>query len=241
MLPVVVFSPLFGGELASRRFRAGVVAVLSGVFTLAIAPTVSEVPGGLDYGLLLVKETLVGTALALMLIFAFQLAAAVGSLIDISRGASLAMLQDPATRQQLSTSGLFLSLLVLTLFIVGGGLGLVIGALADSFALAPPHVFRVGPASDGGVAAAFTDAFTALFALTVQLSMPVIVAVFLVDVGLALVNRAAAQVQVFFLGLTAKGWVGLAALFAAIGVTVAESVEWAERLIAASLVWLGGG
>jgi len=241
LLPIIMFTPLFGGELASRRFRSGAVVVLSVVFAIGILPTTASIPTGVEYGLLLLKEALIGAILAVLLILAFQLAAAVGSLIDATRGASFSMLQDPSTRQQVSVSGLLLFFLVLTVFITAGGYVLVFGALADSFVLSPPGEFTLGMREGAMITDRLIEASALFFALTVRLAMPVIVVVFLIDIGLGLVNRVASQVQVFFLGMTIKGWVGTAVLFAALAITATESVRWISRLVDAGLSWLGAG
>lgn len=241
LLPIVMFTPLFGGEVASRRFRTGIVMVLAAVYSLGLLPSVTSLPSGIEYGLLALKEALLGGTWTVLLILAFQLAAAIGALIDVSRGSSFAMLLDPSTRQNLPVSGLLLFVLVVTLFVTGGGYVLVLNALADSFVMAPPQTFALGGARGGTIVAHFVELTEMFFALTLRLAMPVIVLIFLIDIGLGLINRVAPQIQVFFLGLTIKGWVGVAVLSASLAITVTESLAWIGRLVNAGLAWLGGG
>ena len=82
--------------------------------------------------------------------------------------------------------------------------------------------------------------FGIFFELTIRLAAPVLVVILLIDIGLGLINRATPQFQVFFLGITVKGWVGLAVLLLALSVIVVEMQVWIASTLDAALRTLGG-
>src|SRR5947209_11760077 len=90
LLPIIVLTPVFGGQVLPRRLRMG----LAFVFTAALLPPflasfTTPLPVG-RYGALLAKEAIVGVTLAFFVTMVFESIGAIGSLIDLSRGATLA-------------------------------------------------------------------------------------------------------------------------------------------------------
>ena len=236
LLPIVALTPLFGGRNAPQRYRIG----LTVVFTVVLLPTfVPELPqvGIAEYGVLLVKEALIGLTIAVFLVVLFEMLAAAGAFIDLARGATIANVLDPSTQQQSSIASVFLLQLFLVLFFSLGGARLLLRALGESFVVAPPG--RPLPprfTAEGGVEA-MAGLLGDLFVVAVQLAAPVLVVMFLLDVALGLINRVAPQIQVFFLGFTIKASIGLLVLFAVLGITFEQLIaEFLGRLLA----WLVG-
>lgn len=218
ILPIVVFTPLFGGDIASRRFRMGIAILLSLTFALAIGPL--DEPGWAIWTSLLLKEILIGATLALGIVVIFQAFTAAGAVIDLARGASIATLLDPLSRQQTPITGVFLSLFALVVFLSLGGYAMVIGALLDTFVLCPPGEPAPAALMAPDATMRIVGLMGELFALAVRLAAPVLLVILLLDVSLGLINRAAPQIQVFFLGMAAKGWLGLAVLFISLSITL---------------------
>ena len=70
--------------------------------------------------------------------------------------------------------------------------------------------------------------------IAAQLAAPALIGILLTDLFLAIANRLAPQVQIVFLGIALKSWVGIALLTAAwalmIQVMMNESVGWFQTL-----------
>ena len=71
-----------------------------------------------------------------------------------------------------------------------------------------------------------------------QLAVPAVAVLLLVDFGLAVVNRVSPQVQVYFLGMTAKGSIGLLVLLAGLGLTVDLVIGQMGSTLAAIQRWI---
>jgi type III secretory pathway component EscT len=70
--------------------------------------------------------------------------------------------------------------------------------------------------------------------LAIQLSAPALIGMLLTDLFLGIANRMAPQVQVVFLGIPLKSWVGIALIAAAWSLTITvmgkESIQWIKAI-----------
>jgi len=213
LAPLVSLSPAFGGEALVQRLRVALIAMLAAVFGLALAPRFEPV-GGVEFAGLLVKELLVGGLLALLVRLCFDAVATCGALIDLGRGAALASVLDPLSRQQASALAQFLVLSFTALYLTIGAHAWVLAALTRSFAAYPLGSFAPESLLGEGAMRAWISLGSELFTAAVMLAAPVLAVVFMLDAALGLAQRLAPSVQVFFLGGTAKGLIGVAVLLA---------------------------
>src|SRR5579871_3360631 len=94
MLPMMIMTPIFGGETLPRRFRFGLAIAFAGALLPAFMPHFNHVIPTADYLILLAKEAAVGLVLAFFVEILFEAVAAVGALIDLARGATIANVFD---------------------------------------------------------------------------------------------------------------------------------------------------
>jgi flagellar biosynthetic protein FliR len=221
ILPVIVLSPVLGGEVVPTEVKIGLGVVLGLVLFPAVADRVSEVPiSALPYIALLLKELFIGVALAFIVSMVFEAAQIAGNLIDTISGASMAQVMVPQIGQQVS---LFASLkiqLSVVLFLTLNGHHLVIESLADSLLLIPIDQF---PRFSNGAYAFFEvvmRSFAELLKIGILLSAPAFIAGFLTDLALGMINRVAPQVQVFFISMSIKPLVTVAMMMIALHLVV---------------------
>lgn len=207
--PIVLLTPVFGGQGTPRRLRMGLALLLaSGLAPIALRFDLSFQP--VEAGLVLLGEALVGLTLAVFVRIAFEMIGVIGTLIDGARGALQAELLDPLSRTGSSPVALLVSQFGLVVFFSLGGYRVLLDAVERSYQSAPPGSLIAASTFIGPAASARLVALTAdLFVYGASLAAPVIVVLLVVDVALALVNRVTSQVQVFFLGMTMKGMAGL--------------------------------
>ncbi len=226
VLPVVLLTPIVGGNLLPRRMRVGLTLFLIMVLTPAVIPqALAAPPVGIGYWALAAKELLIGLTLSTMVLIMYHTFSAFGAVIDVARGATIANVFDPATQQQQSILGTFFLHVAIVLFLSIGGLHVVINALADSLVAMP--VYEPLPARLVGEQAALQILALSgeLFVTAIRLAAPALIVLVLLDIVLGLLNRVAPQVQVYFLGLTVKSTLGLFMVFLSLGVTFALFYE----------------
>ncbi len=206
-----VFAPIFSARMIPVQAKV----VVAGAVSFALAPLVTggaPVPTGLAVAPLVLKELLVGLSISLGLAVVsagFQAAAA---LLDMTIGFSFAQLVDPLTQAQSAVIGQLYSLFSVLVFILIGGDRLMIQGLNASYRLIP--VGQMPSAAQSGALAQHD--LTQIFLIGVEVAAPVLVALGVVDVTLALVARAVPQMNVFFVGIPGKILVGVGAISASL-------------------------
>ncbi|MGI4984405.1 MAG: type III secretion system export apparatus subunit SctT [Janthinobacterium lividum] len=203
VLAMLTMLPLFNQQLVPSLMRFAIAAA----FGLVAAPALLGDPASAVAGtplvlVLVVKEAFVGFVLGYFFAIPFWLFQAVGFIIDNQRGASIAATLDPLTGNDSSPLGqLFLQAFIVFL-LASGGLQLVLGALYDSFLLWPPATWlpRLSPAS----VPLLLDQLDRLIRLALVLASPVLIVMFLAEMGLALISRFVPQLQVFFIAMPIK-------------------------------------
>lgn len=206
-----MLAPIFSG----RMIPAHAKLIVAGAISFAIMPLVTHgaaVPTDLTIVPLVMKELLVGLAIALSLGAVSAAIAGAASLLDTTIGFSFAALVDPLTQTQSAVVGQLYSLFSVLVFLMIGGDHLMIQGLATSYRVVPlghiPSLAQFGALAEHDLGQ--------IFVIGLEVAAPVLIALGLVDVALALVARAVPQMNVYFVGLPAKIMVGLAAIAASL-------------------------
>ena len=162
------------------------------------------------FAVLAAKEAVIGFLIGFFAAVPFWIAENVGNFIDNQRGATMGEVFSPLNGAQVSTTGIFFSQLVSTIFFVSGAILIVIGALYSSYAIWP--VFSEGLSFAPNAPVQILGALDSMLKTTLVIAAPVIIIMFLATLGLGLVNRTAPQLNVFFLSMPVKSALGIAML-----------------------------
>lgn len=194
-------SPIFG------RFIPGVgriaLVVVLGFFLAAPVP-VAGIGDLIGAGL---ANALVGAALGFLtgiLLHIFQVA---GGMIDFSSGLSVSGVLDPMTGQTEAVFGRMFGLAAVIMFMVLGGDRLLVTGLSRSVDAIPLDGM---PDLASGLADLSVSLLGKLMLASVELALPAIAALFLLELALGLANRLVPQMNAFLVGLPAKILVTLA-------------------------------
>ncbi len=212
--PVLSIAPFLAGRRLSHLVRTSLALSLA-AFLIPWLRETSPDPGlGFREALpILVKETLLGTAVGLVSSFVFYAALGVGFLVDNQRGLSMSQMDDPMSGEATSPLGIVVFETMAMAFIAVGGLALFVQALLTSYAFWPPFSFW-----PDWTAAAWRELLLGQFSLymttIMALSFPMLLVCFLVDLGMGLMNRFAPQLNVFFLAMPVKSGLALALMLA---------------------------
>ena len=216
----VVVSP-FPGSQVNKTARISLVAVLAWIVT-SFAPT-REAPRTLDLALVLVvgRELAVGLIIGLTFQAVFWVAEITGQVASQAVGLSQPSTLNPTLGTQDMVLSRILSLFALLLAVTVGVHRVALGMLLESFRAIP-----VGSAMDvSAPAMALFDLTVSSFSVGLLLALPLLAVAFVVQLGLAMIARAAPALQVF-----SVGWAVLLAVGAAI--LVSSVREIGEGLLA---------
>ncbi len=162
------------------------------------------------------KEAVIGLLIGFFAAVPFWIAENVGNFIDNQRGATMGEVYSPLSGAQVSTTGIFFTQIVSTLFFVGGAVFVFLGALYTSYSIWP--VFQTDaagvplPAWASDAPVQILSSLDGMLRTTVVIAAPVIIVMFLATLGLGFVNRTAPQLNVFFLSMPVKSALGIAML-----------------------------
>jgi flagellar biosynthetic protein FliR len=214
-------APFFGGAAVSGRVKAATALALLMIIYPGLAASLPPQGAPLPFGVvgfiaLLAKEAMVGFALGFLVSLIFEAIQMAGRFIDSQRGSTMSEVFAPQLQLRVSELGQFKLQFTIVLFFVAGIHRPFIGALLESFTLVPalsfPH-FAPGWSPQ----AAFITNFTAeMLAVGLQLAMPGVIALLLIDVFFGVLNRVAPQINVFFLSMPVKSFVGLLVVLVAL-------------------------
>jgi len=224
LLPIVAFTPIFGGPSTPARFRTGLAILLTIVLTPVVVTVPAESLAGIDWAGLLAKEALVGLTIAIWVRILFEVLASCGAVIDVTRGATIANVFDPVTRAQTSVLSAFFLQFAVVVFLTAGGHRIFLAALGQSFVAVPAAEPLPAALLGGATTGAILTLFGEMLVIALQLAAPVVAVMLILDIVLGLLNRVAPQVQVFFLSMTVKATLGIWILFLTIGLVFEKAL-----------------
>jgi type III secretion protein T len=234
LMPMFLLLPLFARAMVPRTITFAIAAGL-GLLVVPLLPPASEIPAGLPLMTLLLKEAFIGVVLGFVAAIPFWLFDVMGFVIDNQRGASMAATVNPMTGHDSSPLGMLFSFAFITFFMVAGGFQMLLSMIYDSYRLWAPLSYW--PAFTPEAAKLLMVQLNRLMATGLLLAAPVLVAMFLSEVGLALVSRFAPQLQVFFLAMPIKSGIAIFVLIVYMSTIfdfahepMREIADWAVRL-----------
>ncbi|KTR05487.1 flagellar biosynthetic protein FliR [Curtobacterium luteum] len=212
---------------AYKAFPGTVKVALGIALAIGVAPRVTAGYVSLDTGtflVALVTQLVVGLALGFLVYLVFAAVQSAGSLIDLFGGFTLAQAFDPQSQVNGAQFTRLFQMTALALLFASGGYQLIVAGLVRSFDAVPLVSADGSPAGFalGGFAGVLVHALTQMFLATLQIAGPLVVVLFLADVGLGLLTRVAPALNAFQMGFPIK--IGLTVLFAGALVMALPSV-----------------
>ena len=221
VLPVIILTPFLGGEAVPQEVKMGLGVMLGMVLYPVIIAQVREIPiSAILFIALMLKELFIGLTIAFIVGLVFDAANAAGVMMDTIGGTNQATLFVPQIGTQASLFANLNLQMTVVLFLSLGGHHIVIGALGDSLQSIPLDAY---PRFSHGTWPFFETVvrvFGDLIRIALALASPVLLAAFITDLGLGMINRVAPQVQVFFVSMQIKPVVTVLIVFTCIHLLV---------------------
>jgi flagellar biosynthetic protein FliR len=199
MITFLVIAPPFSYNAFPLRIKA-MLAI-----GLALAVSSHAVPGyeplsTAGFVGALTVELLTGAVLGFLVMLVFAAVQSAGNLIDLFGGFQLAQAFDPQSMVNGAQFSRLFQMTALALLFVSDGYQLILGGLANSFT-----AFPLGQGVDlAGSGEVMISAVTGMFLAAVQIAGPLLVILFLADIGLGLLTRVAPALNAFALGFPLK-------------------------------------
>jgi type III secretion protein T len=206
LLPLFLLLPFMNRNMVPRTIATAIASAL-GLIIVPTLPPLNSVGFDTTFLMLLGKEAIIGLVMGYVAAIPFWTLEAVGFVVDNQRGASMAATINPMTGHDTSPLGILFNYAFITYFMVSGGLLLLLSMIYDSYRLWPPLSFW--PNWNADAANLLLVQLNRFVMNALLLAAPVLLAMFLAELGLALVSRFAPQLQVFFLAMPIKSALGI--------------------------------
>jgi len=204
-LSVVLFLlPFFGGASIPNPVKAALVLVLSLALWPQLSFPASMMPTGWNIVIMFLGELILGLILGMLVNFLFSAVQLGGQIIGFQMGFAMVNVVDPITGTSNAVSAHFLYMCTMLTFLVLNGHLYLLKAVGMSFDYIPPGTLLLQPE----LADDIFHFSNMMFTLAIRIAAPVMAALFLVDLSLALISRAAPQMHVLVLGFPIKITVG---------------------------------
>lgn len=205
ILALIASSPFFG----ARGIPASAKISTAFLLTLLVAPLLPPMPASIQPAsaqglLILVQQLMIGYAMGLTMRLAFTAMEIAGNIAGLQMGLGFATFFDPQNSTQVPILGQFLGVMAMLLFLALNGHLMVVSALVESFNTLP-----VGSVAAIANWKALAAAGGNIFMWGLLLSMPVVAALMLANIALAVLTRAAPQLNIFAVGFPITLAVGL--------------------------------
>lgn len=207
---LVLAAPIFGTGPGIAMQRVAWIVALALVLYAAVGQPLPSTPTPIEFGALAGREILIGFALGFVLQLAALAVRVAGELVGQEMGMAMASQVDPQTGVNMPLIAQIHDGFFLIGFLAVDGHHWLVRALASSFERAP--VGSLGGA--GNLSSCVVALFSQMFTAGLVFAAPVMVLLFLVSLGVALIGRAVPQINLMDLSFTLRILAALLALYA---------------------------
>ena len=207
---LVLTAPVLGVGSGFSGYKIGIIFGIAFVLYVATGfPLPAESLHPVAYGVLAVREVMIGAVLGYILHLVMLAVRVTGELIGHEMGFMVAKQVDPASgiRTPLITS-LYENLFILALLSLNGHHWLF-RALDESFTRAPIGELSLG----AGVASTAQTMFSEMFGAGIVFAAPVMIFLMMVSILIGLLARAVPQINVMEVGFTLRVGVAMISMF----------------------------
>jgi flagellar biosynthesis protein FliR len=162
-----------------------------------------------EYVLIVMREILIGLMMGFVVYLFFSAIQTAGSLMDMQIGLAMANVVDPHTGVSAPLLGNFKYMLMLVVFLMMNGHHYAITGLMNSYQWMPLDNELFSRMVSGSLTDYLIRVFGNTFLLALQVAAPLVVAMFLTDLGLGFLTKTAPQFNVFVIGVPLKLLLGL--------------------------------
>ncbi|MES2521510.1 MAG: flagellar biosynthetic protein FliR [Gemmatimonadota bacterium] len=218
---LMLVAPAWSAKTVPMKLRTALIVIFSAMLvpsatasadlaTLAITPAT------------FLAETAIGFVIGMAAALVIAAAEFAGELLTLSIGLSGAAIFDPIHNTQSPVLGQFLQLMALAILMIGGGHLVMLEAVGASF-----HAMPLGaPVDLGAGLGAFVPVARSIFVTGLQFASPVVAAVLVMNIALAVLGRAAPQLNIMSLAFPLQIGVGMITFAGSVALVVHAMFDW---------------
>lgn len=203
---MLLANPLLSRKNVPMRVRVGLVLALS----LLLAPNLdAQAAAGfqtVEMMMALFKEAALGVCFGLVFQIFYYMIFVAGDVMDTVFGLSMAKVFDPVSGTQVSVMGQLLQIVFVLYFFATGSHLVMIKTFAYSFDVIPPGAYTLLLEE---ISSFLLTLFNSAFLLMLKMSLPFIIAEFIVEAAMGILMKLIPQIHVFVINMQCKIIAGL--------------------------------
>lgn len=165
----------------------------------------------IGYSIIVMKEVLTGFLIGFGANFCTTIVTFAGQIADMEMGLSMATLFDPATRQNVTITGVYYNYMMLLLLFFSGLHEYLIRALAETFTLIPINGAVI---NSDRIVQSLIEFMSNYIIIGFRICLPVFAVMLILNAVLGILAKVSPQLNMFAVGIQMKVLVGLCILFA---------------------------
>lgn len=218
---LILAAPAWSAQMVPMRLKAGLIVIFAVMLTPAatagIALDTLRITPATFLG-----ETAVGLVIGMAAAIVIAAAEAAGEQMTVTIGLSGAAIFDPVNNTQGALLAPVMNTLAVLVLLLAGGHLVMLRAVADSFRVMPLGApFNIGAGFGAVVPMART-----MFSSGMQFAAPIIAAVLIMNIALAVLGRAAPKLQIMSVAFPLQISVGLLTLAGSLALIVRTMANW---------------
>ena len=194
---MIFFIPFLGARNVPRVFKIGLALLIALILISIVKIDASIISADLlTLTAGIAGEIIIGFTICLIAKLVFSAMEMAGELIGFQMGFSIVNVIDPQTSTHVPIIGQFHTILATLIFLTINAHHLFIAAIAESFTLVPPMRLALTNQMFAGIVTLSRD----IFVLAIRIGAPVIVALFIANIALAIISKTMPQMNVMMVG-----------------------------------------
>lgn len=204
----ILMNPILGRRNIPTTVKAGFIIVLTILVYSFSADVAAEIDSMIEFGFLLIKEFAMGFVIGYIMELFFFAITFGGYVIDFQLGLTMSTVYDPQSNAQIAVTGSLLQTWFMLMFFAVDGHLALLKILLTSAEIVPYGEVAI----TAGLGSRVVEIFLQCVELGVRLSLPILAAEFLVQVGVGIMNKVVPQISIFIINIQLKIIVGLGLL-----------------------------
>ncbi|MDR2770847.1 MAG: flagellar biosynthetic protein FliR [Clostridiales Family XIII bacterium] len=209
MFGVIFMNPVLGRQIMPTIVKIGLSLGVAMFAMRDLAGTNVTDYTGIDMLFSMLKEFAVGFTLGFVMTMFFSVFHIGGQIIDFQMGLAMATMFDPTSNSQITITGNLITIFYTLLFFVTDSHLNLLAIAAHSYRVAPLGLEALDGARIGVYAA---ELFAYIFIYAVQLALPWIVTIMVVEVAVGIMMKVVPNINVFVVNIQMKVVCGLVVL-----------------------------
>ncbi len=210
MTGCIIFNPIFGRKNLPVIFKIGLTIMLS-IFVYGLIPDTQSIhiESVTIYIIALIKELSIGFIIGYIINLFLSTLILAGEFMDMQIGISMAKIYDPQSNVSMPITASLINVMLMIVFFLSNGHLTLIEVFCHSSQAIPYGSLTISP----DVYKELALMFSTILIYAVKMSMPLLAAELIAEIGVGLIMKAVPQINVFIVNLQIKILIGFVMIF----------------------------